>query len=379
MDRASYFSTASRRPLIVRWSKTAITLICPKTLLDVLALLGQHARLAPPVSFDSSRWLFSKTIKGHRRRVMRRKQTLAGLVVLCLLASISALGASDKAKVKGMIISRTGETLIVSNANGKTTVVLDDSTKVRHPRGLVGLRKKQVTAAVLIPGLKVSVDGTSDDQNRIVAKTITFDSNDLETAEMIQAGLHPTAEQVAANQKAIGANQQDIAANKDAIAGQSAELASQKQDISTNKQQIDQNIKDIQEANDRFNQLTDYDVKGDLTVNFQSGSSKLSPDDQAKLKQLGQSATSLTGYIVEVKGYADSTGNAAMNTRLSQDRAQAVIDYLIQQCSIPIRHVIAPGAYGETNAVASNETSSGRAENRRVEVKVLVNKAIAGS
>jgi OmpA-OmpF porin, OOP family len=310
---------------------------------------------------------------------MRRKQTLSSLVVLCLLACIPALGASDKAKVKGMIISRTGETLIVSNADGKTTVVLDDSTKVRHPRGLVGLRKKQVTAAVLIPGLKVSVDGTSDDQNRIVAKTITFDSNDLETAEMIQAGLHPTAEQVAANQKAIGANQQDIAANKDAIAGQSAELASQKQDISTNKQQIDQNIKDIQDANDRFNQLTDYDVKGDLTVNFQSGSSKLSPDAQAKLKQLGQSATSLTGYIVEVKGYADSTGNAAMNTRLSQDRAQAVIDYLIQQCSIPIRHVVAPGAYGETNAVASNETSSGRAENRRVEVKVLVNKAIAGS
>jgi OmpA-OmpF porin, OOP family len=310
---------------------------------------------------------------------MQKKQAAVGLVVLGLLACVSAFGASDKAKVKGMIIARTGETLIVSNANGKTTVVLDDSTKVRHPRGLVGLRKKQVTAAVLIPGLKVSVDGTSDDQNRIVAKTITFDSNDLETAEMIQAGLHPTAEQVAANQKAIGANQQDIAANKDAIAGQSAELASQKQDISTNKQQIDQNIKDIQDANDRFNQLTDYDVKGDLTVNFQSGSAKLSSDDQAKLKQLGQSATSLTGYIVEVKGYADSTGNAAMNTRLSQDRAQAVIDYLIQQCSIPIRHVVAPGAYGETNAVASNETSSGRAENRRVEVKVLVNKAIAGS
>jgi OmpA-OmpF porin, OOP family len=117
----------------------------------------------------------------------------------------------------------------------------------------------------------------------------------------------------------------------------------------------------------------------DLTVNFKSGSSQISPDDQAKLKQLAQSATSLKGYIITVKGYADSTGNAAMNTKLSQDRAQAVIDYLIQQGGIPIRHVVAPGAYGETNAVASNETASGRAENRRVEVKVLVNKGIAGS
>jgi outer membrane protein OmpA-like peptidoglycan-associated protein len=218
----------------------------------------------------------------------------------------------------------------------------------------------------------VSVDGVTDEQNGIVAKTITFDANDLETAEMIQAGLHPTAEQVAANQQAIAGNQQ-------AIAGQGVELAAQKESIGANKQAIEQNINDIQENTNRFNQLTEYDVQGDLTVSFKSGSSQISPDDQAKLKQLAQSATSVKGYIIEVKGYADSTGNAAMNTRLSQDRAQAVIDYLIQQGGIPIRHVVAPGAYGETNAVASNETASGRAENRRVEVKVLVNKGIAGS
>jgi outer membrane protein OmpA-like peptidoglycan-associated protein len=297
---------------------------------------------------------------------------VASVAAVCLLASVSAFGASgEKAKAKGMISSRTGETLILNTADGKTTVVMDDSTKVQQPKGL-GLRKKQVSAAVLIPGLKVSVDGVTDEQNGIVAKTITFDANDLETAEMIQAGLHPTAEQVAANQQAIAGNQQ-------AIAGQGVELAAQKESIGANKQAIEQNINDIQENTNRFNQLTEYDVQGDLTVSFKSGSSQISPDDQAKLKQLAQSATSVKGYIIEVKGYADSTGNAAMNTRLSQDRAQAVIDYLIQQGGIPIRHVVAPGAYGETNAVASNETASGRAENRRVEVKVLVNKGIAGS
>ena len=78
---------------------------------------------------------------------------------------------------------------------------------------------------MLIPGLKVDVDGESDNQGRIVAKTITTDGDDLETAEMIQAGLHPTAEQVAANmqnistnQKNISTNQQNIAANKGNIA-----------------------------------------------------------------------------------------------------------------------------------------------------------------
>lgn len=310
---------------------------------------------------------------------MQRTTLVASLMALFLLASAAAFGASgDKAKAKGMITSRTGETLILKNADGNTTVVLDDSTKVQHPRGL-GLRKKQASAAVLIPGLKVSVDGVTDDQNRIVAKTITFDRNDLETAEMIQAGLHPTAEQVAANQKDIASNKQDIGANQQNIAANKQGIADNQQATAANKQAIEQNVKDIQENTDRFNQLTEYDVKGDLTVLFKSGSSKVSPDDQAKLKQLAQTATSLKGYIIEVKGYADSTGNAAMNTELSQDRAQAVINYLVQAGGIPIRHVVAPGAYGETNAVASNETAAGRADNRRVEVKVLVNKGITGS
>lgn len=310
---------------------------------------------------------------------MHRKTLVASLMALFLLASAAAFGASgDKAKAKGMITSRTGETLILKNADGNTTVVLDDSTKVQHPKGL-GLRKKQASAAVLIPGLKVSVDGVSDDQGQIVAKTITFDRNDLETAEMIQAGLHPTAEQVAANKVELAAQKEDISTNQQDISTNQKNIASNQQATAANKQQIEQNVKDIQETTDRFNQLTEYDVKGDLTVLFKSGSSKVSPDDQAKLKQLAQSATSLKGYIIEVKGYADSTGNAAMNTELSQDRAQAVINYLVQNGGIPIRHVVAPGAYGETNAVASNETAAGRADNRRVEVKVLVNKGITGS
>lgn len=304
-----------------------------------------------------------------------RTTLVASLVAVCALAWVSAL-AGDNTKTKGMIISRTGETLIVSSPEGKTTVVLDDSTKVQRPTGV--FRKKQVTATVLIPGLKVTVDGTPDSQNRVVAKTITFDSADLETAEMIQAGLHPTAQEVAANQKNIAANQTGIATNKTDIAANQQATATNAQNIATNQGDIQKNIDDIETNTKRFSELTEYDVKGDLTVNFKVGSSKLAPDDQAKLKQLAQSATALTGYIVEVKGYADSTGNASMNTKLSQDRAEAVIACLIQQGGIPVRHVIAPGAYGETHEVASNESASGRAENRRVEVKVLVNKGISG-
>jgi len=94
---------------------------------------------------------------------------------------------------------------------------------------------------------------------------------------------------------------------------------------------------------------------------------------------LAENAVNLRGYIIEVMGYADSTGSAAMNTKLSEDRAKAVITYLIQQGNVPMRHIVAPGAMGEYGPAAPNETSLGRAQNRRVEVKILVNKGIAGS
>ena len=82
--------------------------------------------------------------------------------------------------------------------------------------------------------------------------------------------------------------------------------------------------------------------------------------------------------LIEVKGYADSTGNASMNQRLSMDRAREVVVFLIQNCNVPVRRIVAPGAMGIATPVASNETSAGRSQNRRVEVKVLVNRGLAG-
>jgi OmpA-OmpF porin, OOP family len=154
---------------------------------------------------------------------------------------------------------------------------------------------------------------------------------------MIQSGLHPTAEQVGTN------------------------------------------TEDIQRLTDRFSQLSDYDVKAEATVKFAVASSRISPEDLEELKKLAQTAIGLPGYIIEVKGFADASGNADMNEKLSRERAEAVIGYLIQQCNVPVRHVVAPGAMGESQPAASNESKEGRAENRRVEVKVLVNKGISGT
>src|SRR5215468_1573888 len=315
------------------------------------------------------------TIKTQERQTMHRKM-LATLISLGVLASVLATSAAgqEKAKVKGMIRTRTGETLIVKTPNGDTTVVLTDDTTTKDDKGLFGLDKEIFSNAVLIPGLKVKVDGTSDDQGRVVAKTITVDGDDLETAEMVQAGLHPTAQQVAANMQAIEANRQGVAANKVQLAAQKENIETNAQNISANRQQIEANIKDIEENTQRFSALADFDVKNQATVNFNVGSSSLDAKDKEALKQLADSSAGIKGYIVEVIGYADATGSAAANTRLSENRAKEVVTYLIQQCGVPSRHIVAPGAMGEYGPAASNETTAGRSENRRVEVKILINR-----
>jgi OmpA-OmpF porin, OOP family len=306
---------------------------------------------------------------------MHQKTIVVILMVLSSLAPVSAFGAD----VKGMIISRTGETLIVKSAQGNVTVVLTDSTTTKDDRGLFGLEKQQMSDVVLIPGLKVDVEGTSDDTGRVVAKTITVDGDDLETAEMVQSGLHPTAEQVAANVQTLEAHQGQLAAHNEQLAAHKENIDANQQNISANKQQIQENIADIEEHTDRFTALSEYEVKGEATVKFDSGSTKISAQDQEELKNLAQTATGLTGYIIEVTGYADSSGSAAMNTKLSENRAKAVITFLMQQGNVPVRHIVAPGAMGEYGSAAPNETKAGRAENRRVVVKVLVNKGIVGS
>ena len=306
------------------------------------------------------------------------RMTVLAVATLLLCLASGLAHAEKKVKVKGIITGRTGENLTLKTPDGTVTVALDDDTKVQQPKGL-GLRKKEMSAAVLVPGLKVTVEGSGDSDTQITAKSITFDKDDLETAEMIQAGLTPTAAQVKNNQENIATNAEGVKANKDGVAANTVQLASQQDQIQQNKMGVEANQQDIADNSKRFSELADYDTKGQAIVTFAVGSSSLSADAKGKLSQLAQSATSLSGYLIEVKGYADSSGNAAMNQQLSMDRAQEVIAYLQQDCKIPIRHIVAPGAMGEADPAASNETAQGRAENRRVDVKVLVNRGVSGS
>ena len=80
--------------------------------------------------------------------------------------------------------------------------------------------------------------------------------------------------------------------------------------------------------------------------------------------------------MLEVSGFASADGSTEANRRLSQRRADTVIRYLVENHQIPLRRIVTPYGYGESNAVADNATREGREQNRRVEVKVLVNRGL---
>jgi OmpA-OmpF porin, OOP family len=305
-----------------------------------------------------------------------RRWSVACIALLCILCVGLATGTSNgkKVKINGLITARDGEnlTLRAAKTSANVVVVLTDETKVQSPVGLFRHSEQAVTA--LLPGLKVAVEGTGN-ESRVVANSVTFSKSDLALAEVIQAGLNPTQQQQALNMANISTNKEDIATNAQASEQRSE---ANKADIAANQEQISANQQEIQAAAQRFNELSEYETKGTATVYFTTGNSTISPTDQAALATLAQSAVGLSGYIIQVKGFADSSGNAAMNQQLSMDRAQAVVAYLLQNCKIPLRHIVAPGAMGISDPAAPNETDSGRAENRRVEVKVLVNRGLAG-
>ena len=286
--------------------------------------------------------------------------SLATLLLLC--GSVAA----QTAKAQGLITGRSGETMTLQTQDSsKLVVVLTDDTKVAQIEGVFKARRKQMSMAALIPGLQVQVEGSYNAQNQLVATSIKFKGNDLEDAQSIQAGLEPTKEEVA-QQKA-------------ALARQQQEMQEQQEQMAVAQAKIDANKAAIEAANKRFGQLDDFNILDEVTVYFGNGKVALDPKYNAELLQLAEKAKTITAYTIQVKGYASSVGSASLNQQLSEDRANNVAQFLMQQGHIPLTNMLAPGAMGESRQVGSDQTAEGQAQNRRVVVRVLQNKGIAGT
>jgi outer membrane protein OmpA-like peptidoglycan-associated protein len=111
-------------------------------------------------------------------------------------------------------------------------------------------------------------------------------------------------------------------------------------------------------------------------VNFKVRSARLSPEAMEMLDEIATQAKNERGFIIEVMGFASADGSTNLNRQLSQQRADAVVRYLAENHMIPLRRIITPFGYGESNPVGDNLTREGREQNRRVEVKILVNRGL---
>jgi outer membrane protein OmpA-like peptidoglycan-associated protein len=297
--------------------------------------------------------------------------------VACLsvisLTLFSTTVAAQSVKADGLIKGRSGDEMIVQTSDTPNLVViLTDNTDVAQVQGLLKARSKEMSMAALIPGLAVQVEGTYNAQQQLVADKVRFKGNDLEQAQSIQAGMHQTQVKTQKNEEELAKQNAELKAQNEALQQHQAAIEVNQAKIAENKVAVDAAIA-------RFGQLDDYYIMDEVTVYFGNGKINVDPKYDSQLVALAEKAKIIDGYMIEVKGFASVSGSPALNQKLSEDRAQNVTNLVLQQGKVPLTRMLAPGAMGESEQVGNEKTTEGQTENRRVVVRVLQNKAIAGA
>jgi len=262
--------------------------------------------------------------------------------------NLRSVPSGSKMKFQGVVISREADTFTIRDRSRTDyQVLITDNTSIKtHGGFLHGGKKYPVTD--ILRGLIVEVEGRGDAQGQLVADKIRFNESDMRAAVTSDTRVTPVEE-----------NQQRIAGQMDELYAIAAEARQQ-----------------VTAVNERVSALDDYDVKENVAVTFRVNSAVLSPEAKQQLDDFATKATSAKAFMIEVSGHTDSTGSEAKNFRLSRERADAVVQYLAVNHKIPLRRFVTPMGYGKTEAVADNTTATGRAQNRRVEVKMLLNRGL---
>ena len=307
-----------------------------------------------------------------------RKAAGLGAVSLLVLALSSAQVFAQE-KIQGLIKARSANTLIMENKDQPyINVLLDDTTRVAQNQGVLKARKKEMSTAALIPGLQISVEGSRNENGIFVAKSITFDGNDLQRAYSIQAGLSETDARSKANQEQGSQHAAELEKQNAALKVQDAALQKQQAELAEHEKKIAANKALIDANTARFGQLDDYYIYDELTVLFPNGKFSVDSKYIAPLNNLAEKAVTVEGYMIQVMGHASASGSAALNQKLSHERAAAVAAILLQQSHVPVTRMLAPAAMGESAAKEAPKPAD-EAEDRKVVVRVLQNKGIAGT
>ncbi|MFL6416444.1 MAG: OmpA family protein [Bryobacteraceae bacterium] len=306
----------------------------------------------------------------------------ATLVHAMVEPNVRTFTAGQKDKITGVILSRNGQTLKVqSEDNAVGTVDISDETKIQLKKSFG--RKSAMSADALLPGLRVEAEGKGNEKGELAADKVLFDPSSMKASRQIDARVSPVEGRTGQLEGRAGqlegrAGQLESRAGQlEGKQGQLEETQKQtQQQVGQVKTSAENAIQGVGAANQRISDLDRYQEKTKETVYFKVGSAVLADTEKQKLDNIIQQAQSEKGYVIEVAGFADTTGNAGRNQILSENRANAVVRYLEQQGNIPIHRILTPAGMGTTHEAADNKTKEGRQKNRRVEVTVLVNQGV---
>jgi len=296
-------------------------------------------------------------------------------------ARTSVAASGQQASVEGMIIGRSGPEMAVKTGDSpRLTVVLSDSTKATEKGGFLGLDRKDLGIAALVPGLAVKVDGSYDADHKLIAQKVVFSRTAMKTAKQIEAGLYPTNEQIAAAQDQLKTDGKNIELAQQGVDANGKDIAAARKDLDATTAATAANADGLttakQETSSRFGKMDTYEEKGNITVTFANGKAVVNPKDRDQLTEFVKAAADTPGFMIQVQGYASTTGSPALNQKLSAERADAVLAIIQQSGAVPLTRILAPAAMGTSNQVSDDHSRSGQAQNRRVVVTILVNKGI---
>lgn len=247
------------------------------------------------------------------RRSIRMVIVGASLATFCLAPAIAQMQ-----EIQGIVVSNRNGQLVIKTPSGDQTIALAPDARIRSVSGALGGQKETVSPSALIPGLPITIDADSSG-GQLVARDIEYKAKDFKTAAQIQAGN--------------------------------------------------------QEMRTAYSKMGQWDIRAEETIYFKSGSAVVTAEDKQRLSALAGKASGINGYVISVLGYADPRGNAAANERLSNRRAQTVINYLKQSGKVLPGRVLGASAMGEMNIPVEKLDAASLQGARKVTVRVLTSAA----
>lgn len=290
--------------------------------------------------------------------------------VLAQDAQVRSLTSGQKYKIEGVVLTKDDDnSFIIRDTTGvDTRVFIAPEASVKTNGGFFG-GGDRIASNQIVRGLYLKAEGRGDGSGSLAATKVRFDKDDFRVAQSIDSRVSPAEARLTAaeeNAQRVSGQIDELMAISNAARG-GAKAAQETADAA---------VEGVNATNQRITAMDEYVVQSTATVNFKVGSARLSPEAKASLDEVATAATTMKGYVIEVTGFASSEGGTAYNKSLSQRRAQAVIDYLVETHNVPLRRIGQSYGFGELQAVADNTTREGREQNRRVEVKLLVSRGI---